>query len=144
MPDSSRPGAVASPLADLLAHLTDSAQVRDALAEAAGLPARPAYPALPALEELRQLWAQLRTDSQLRESMKPAALDAGPLNSASLVQRALGLMRNTSPGYLRHFIAYLDVLSCLEQMQADGVAGADTATTTTGGKRRRSRARRSG
>jgi hypothetical protein len=70
-----------------------------------------------ALTQAREVWAQVRTDSQLRASLHEVPADAGPLNSGMLVHRALHLMRAVSPGYLQHFIAYADTLSSLEQLQ---------------------------
>ena len=87
------------------------------------------YPELPLLQQFRTLWAGLRTESQLRQSLEPVAGDAGPLNSAVLVHRSLNLMRTLSPGYLQHFIAYADTLSSLEQLQ-QAVAPLITATDT--------------
>jgi hypothetical protein len=39
------------------------------------------------------------------------------LNSAVLVHRSLTLMSELSPGYLQHFLMYLDNLAWLEQLQ---------------------------
>jgi len=72
---------------------------------------------LPALDDARRLWTELRSRSQLRQSLQQAPADAGPLNSGVLVHRALALMRTLSPGYLQHFLAYVDALSWLQQMQ---------------------------
>ena len=82
-----------------------------------------------ALTEAREVWAQVRTDSQLRASLHDVPADAGPLNSGMLMHRALHLMRAASPGYLQHFIAYADTLSSLEQLQ-QAVAPLITATDT--------------
>ena len=82
-----------------------------------------------ALTEAREVWAQVRTDSQLRASLHDVPADAGPLNSGMLVHRALHLMRAASPGYLQHFIAYADTLSSLQQLQ-QAVAPLITATDT--------------
>lgn len=89
-------------------------------------------PPVPAvLDEARRVWTQVRTDSQLRASLDDVPADAGPLNSGMLVHRALHLMREVSPGYLQHFIAYTDTLSSLERLQlhlgAQTPAGADPA-----------------
>ncbi|HEY1035435.1 MAG TPA: DUF2894 domain-containing protein [Pseudoxanthomonas sp.] len=86
-----------------------------------------------ALTQAREVWAQVRTDSQLRASLHEVPADAGPLNSGMLVHRALHLMRAVSPGYLQHFIAYADTLSSLEQLQqavAPLTAAADAPRTT--------------
>ncbi|WP_407069807.1 DUF2894 domain-containing protein [Luteibacter sahnii] len=76
------------------------------------------YPDLPLLDEVRRLWTQVRSESQLRLSHEPAPSGAGPLNSAALVYRAIALMREQSPDYLRHFLSYVDDLSWLEQVHA--------------------------
>ncbi len=53
--------------------------------------------------------------------------NAGPLNSSSLVHRSLALMREVSPGYLRHFLSYVDALAWPGQLGGDGaVPGNDT------------------
>lgn len=79
----------------------------------------PAGQAPAALEEARRVWTQVRTDSQLRASLDDLPADAGPLNSGKLVHRALHFMRDVSPGYLQHFIAYTDTLSSLERLQQE-------------------------
>lgn len=66
---------------------------------------------------MRIQWEQLHADSRLRITLQQAPAEGGPLNSAVLVHRMLTLMQETSPGYLRHFVAYADALSWLEQMQ---------------------------
>jgi hypothetical protein len=89
---------------------------------------RAAYPELSALAEFRQRWSTLRADSQLQQSVTHTSADAGPLNSAALASRAIALMRELSPGYLRAFLAYVDDLAWLEQLgsaaPATGGAGA--------------------
>lgn len=75
---------------------------------------------LPALDDARRLWTELRSRSQLRQSLQQAPSDAGPLNSGVLVHRALALMRTLSPGYLQQFLAYVDALSWLQQLHHAG------------------------
>jgi len=110
----------ASPLSDLLATLAVHAHTqappvpRDAPRDTA--PA-PAFPALPAISEFRDLWATVRNESQKRISLAQGPGDGGPLNSAVLVHRSLTLMSELSPGYLQHFLMYLDNLAWLEQLQ---------------------------
>ncbi len=101
-------GAAAGPLAVLLDRL------------AAGRAADDGYPELPALEEFRRLREALRARRQLSQALAPAALAVGPLNSAALARRAVALMQAASPGYLRHFIEYADVLGWLERMHDAG------------------------
>jgi len=87
---------------------------------AATAAARLAAPQLPAVEEARRLWTELRSRSQLRQSLQQAPADAGPLNSGVLVHRSLALMRTLSPGYLQHFLSYVDALSWLQQLHDGG------------------------
>ncbi|PYE22248.1 hypothetical protein C7410_111181 [Paraburkholderia silvatlantica] len=75
------------------------------------------------VEYFRQTWSRVRAEKQLRQSLDQVPRNAGPLNSSSLVHRALSLMREVSPGYLQQFLAYADALSWLEQLNASvGVA----------------------
>lgn len=76
----------------------------------------PHFPELPMLGDFRQLWSRLRTESQLRQSLQPAPANAGPLNSSALAHRSIALMRESSSGYLQHFLGYLDALSWMEQL----------------------------
>ena len=108
-----------------LRSLVAALQARDGDAPAPG----PSPVAPSALTEAREVWAQVRIDSQLRASLHDVPADAGPLNSGMLVHRALHLMRAASPGYLQHFIAYADTLSSLQQLQ-QAVAPLITATDT--------------
>lgn len=101
-------------------------------------PGQAAYPELLALADFRQLWATLRTDNQLRQSISHAPADAGPLNSTALASRAITLMRELSPGYLRSFLAYVDDLAWLEQMGATGTGNPSSAIAPKKRARRRS------
>ncbi len=95
-----------------------------------------AYPELAALDDFRRLWSTLRTGSQVRKSLADVPTGAGPLNSAALAHRALTLMGGLSPDYLRTFLAYVDTLSWLEQMQDAGVLTGKDAPQTASGKPR--------
>ncbi|QNH11524.1 DUF2894 domain-containing protein [Xanthomonas sp. SI] len=100
---------------------------------------------LPALDDARRLWTELRSRSQLRQSLQQAPADAGPLNSGVLVHRALALMRTLSPGYLQHFLAYVDALSWLQQMQdADVLATQQKPGAAIGKKPTRGKPRKRG
>ncbi|WP_175946011.1 DUF2894 domain-containing protein [Caballeronia sp. BCC1704] len=70
------------------------------------------------LEYLRGVWSKVSAERQLRESQQKVPKNAGPLNSSSLVHRSLALMREASPEYLQHFLAYVDTLSWMEEMTA--------------------------
>ncbi|PPU36929.1 MULTISPECIES: DUF2894 domain-containing protein [unclassified Xanthomonas] len=96
------------------------------------------FPELPALDDFRRTWTTVRTASQVRQSLQDAPKDAGPLNSSVLVHRCITLMRERSPGYLQHFLGYVDALSWLEQMQSGGVL-ADDAAAPLPAPRKRSR-----
>jgi len=130
-----------SALGDLLHQLADHGLTKTA--PVAATPQPGAFPEMPALGEFRQTWAKVRTDSQLRQSLVQASEDAGPLNSGVLVNRAIHLMRDLSPGYLQHFVAYVDALSWLEQMQSEGIlATQETQRTAVARKPARKAARK--
>lgn len=88
------------------------------------------------LGDFQKLWSEVRSESQLRQSLAFVPANAGPLNSAALVQRSLALMHALSPGYLQHFLAYVDDLSWLEQL---GECAAGKASTRSSTPRKRSR-----
>ncbi len=79
-------------------------------------------PDLPVLDYFRETWSKVSTEKQLRQSLEQVPDNAGPLNSNSLVHRALSLMREVSPGYLQQFLSYVDALSWMERL-AGPVAG---------------------
>lgn len=80
-------------------------------------------PLIPALDEFQQLWSRIRIDSLLRQCLDSLPEDAGPLHSSVLTYRAMALMQEISPEYLQHFIAYVDVLTWMEQLDAGSTAG---------------------
>lgn len=94
------------------------------------------YPALPVLDEFRQLWSRLRTESQLQQSLEQVPANAGPLNSGTLVHRSIALMRDVSPGYLQHFVAYADALSWMEQLGPVAPLAADAPRAPASGRKR--------
>ncbi|MFC7521050.1 DUF2894 domain-containing protein [Xanthomonas populi] len=97
------------------------------------------FPELPALEDFRRTWTTVRTASQVRQSLQEAPKDAGPLNSSVLVHRCISLMRECSPGYLQHFLGYVDALSWLEQLHSGGALASDDAAPVAPGKKRSKR-----
>jgi Protein of unknown function (DUF2894) len=100
------------------------------------------YPELTTLDQFQKLWSRMRTESQLRQSLEHAPENAGPLNSSALVHRSIALMRDVSPGYLQHFVSYVDDLSSLEQLGHGAAAVArDVPQAATIGKRPRAKAR---
>ncbi len=120
-----------SPQRSSLRELTDQL-AREAPAD------RAAYPELPALADFRQLWSTLRADSQLQQTVDHTPTDVGPLNSAALASRAIALMRELSPGYLRAFLAYVDDLAWLEQWGSISPVGTSSASPTKKRMRRKS------
>jgi len=90
------------------------------------------YPEISALADFRRLWSTLHTDSQWRQSAMPVPANAGPLNSAALASRAITLMRELSPTYLRAFLAYVDDLAWLEQLDNQSLG----TSSASGGKKR--------
>ncbi|MFM0667360.1 DUF2894 domain-containing protein [Paraburkholderia sediminicola] len=141
----------ASPADDAVAHaanepahatlksLVDYIASQDHVPAAIGLPRAASYPELPALDYFREVWSKVRTEKQMRQSLEQVPGNAGPLNSSSLVHRALSLMREVSPGYLKQFLSYVDALSWMEQMNGGAApAGKDAPRA---GKSARGKAR---
>lgn len=124
-PDTTAATSPAGPLRELLDYLADGTCAD-----------RAAYPDIPALADFRQLWSTLRAESQLQQSVAHVPTDAGPLNSTALASRAIALMRELSPAYLRSFLAYVDELSWLDNLGSVGAAATAGAPAT------RKRARR--
>jgi len=101
-------------LASLIAHQSPSRQPG---VMAGNMPLSGAsYPELAAMDYFRGTWTRLSTNRQLRQSQEQVPDNAGPLNSSSIVSRSLTLMRELSPGYLEHFLAHLDALSWMDQL----------------------------
>jgi len=124
----------------LLAHA--AATRGDNTVAATSRAAAPAMPEMELLGEFRKIWSSVRTESQLRQSMEEAPENSGPLNARALVQRAVGLMRELSPGYLQHFLAYVDDLSWIEQMNGSAMPlHRDAAQGEAPKKRTRAKAR---
>lgn len=127
----------ASALGDLLEYAASlTASGGDGGEEAAP---RSRFPELAALDDFRDLWSSLHMRRQLRQSLAQTAADAGPLNSGRLVHRALTLMRQLSPGYLQQFLAYVDLLSWMEQMHGSAALPARPAAPPPPSRRARSR-----
>lgn len=112
--DPATPGEPVPSRPDTLAALNDHI-ARHAL------PAPAAWPELAMLDDFRKTWSRISTDTRLRQSRDQVPTNAGPLNSSSLVHRALSLMREQSPAYLQHFLSYVDALSWLDQMNGGDV-----------------------
>ncbi|UDM53943.1 DUF2894 domain-containing protein [Cupriavidus sp. MP-37] len=75
----------------------------------------------------RETWARVSVEQQFRQSLERVPENAGPLNTDHLVHRALSLMRETSPEYLRHFLSYVEGMAWLEQLSAAAAAQKEAA-----------------
>ncbi len=69
---------------------------------------------------LRTTWSALHAQQRVTHALASKPPQAGPLNSEQLVHRALLMMREVSPDYLRHMVATVDVLCWGEQLQQGG------------------------
>ena len=76
---------------------------------------QPGQPDPATIEYFRDLAVRVRIERQARQALAQAPANAGPLNSAFLAYRALALMQEQSPTYLRRFLTYLDALASLER-----------------------------
>lgn len=134
--------STADAMSGLIGYIAEQAALRDEVA-ADGATPRAAFPQLAALDDFRALWSAVRVENQTRVSLEQVHTDAGPLNSGALVHRSLTLMRESSPEYLQHFMAYVDALTWLERMSDDGVlALEDTTQAAANGRRTRDKPRK--
>ncbi|MBY4895931.1 DUF2894 domain-containing protein [Cupriavidus sp. AU9028] len=121
-PDAKRDPS-AGPLAELTRHLAAQRAATPQLARmdqgAALDPQLTGY--------FRDTWSRVRARGQLRQSLQRVPENAGPLNSSHLLHRALTVMEQASPAYLREFLAYADALAWLE-----GIAPAQGAPVKDG------------
>lgn len=133
----------AGPLAGLVSAIGGQSKALEAVnAARPSLPRRVAHPEPELADYFRGTWNKVRGDRQLRQSLERPPGNAGPLNSDHLAHRALSLMQETSPEYLRQLLTYVDTLSWLERMQAGETGpGKDTPRTSTASPRKKTRAR---
>ncbi|MFQ6309294.1 DUF2894 domain-containing protein [Lysobacter capsici] len=140
--DAATDAPASDAMSGLIGYIAEQAALRDQMATDEATP-RAAFPELAALDDFRQLWSAVRVENQTRVSLEQVLTDAGPLNSGALVHRSLTLMRELSPGYLQHFMAYVDALTWLERMSDDGVlAPDDSSQAAANGKRTRDKPRK--
>jgi len=128
------PSVRSDALSALLDHLARQTAAHGALRDDAAAPA--ATPAQRTLDDVRHTVARARAQSQLRQALEQAPDNAGPLNSASLVHRALTLMHDASPEYLRAFMGYVDTLGWLEGMRMHDARAEKAAPAAAGGAKR--------
>lgn len=119
------PAAVASPgtaLAELtvLVDRLDHAH-GDAASRVAAPRSRTALPKpLKSVAAFQGTWSRLRVEQRLRQALAQVPAQAGPLNSAHIVSRALQTLHDLSPAYLDAFMAHVDALQWLEQASGGG------------------------
>ena len=125
-----QPETQRGPLFELAACIAEQAALRGGSSGSSDLssghaPAgnRSAPTELASLAFFRSTWSRLSAERRLTKSLATVPENAGPLNSHQLVHRALQLMRETSPGYLHHFMTYVDALLWLDQAGAGGAVG---------------------
>ena len=129
-----------SPLAELNLYLAQHSTPEGGDGGALQTPGAPGE--LKAIRQHRKTWSELAVDKQLAQAIEQAPDNAGPLNSSSLVHRALSLMREVSPGYLKQFLSYVDALSWMEQINGGAApAGKDAPRAGSTGKSARGKAR---
>lgn len=108
-----------NPLSELVAYMAAHAAARNHGASSDRHSLAGANPfattELASLAYFRSTWSRLSAERRLTRSLATVPENAGPLNSHQLVHRALQTMRETSPGYLHHFMTYVDALLWLDQ-----------------------------
>lgn len=147
----------ASPLAELLAYISQQAHAHQDSAHpgsapaAANLDSRPKAknsspsrsrqtPELKSVTYFRNEWSKLRTEQQLTQTLAQAPANAGPMNSQHLVLRSLQIMRDIAPDYLQGFMSYIDTLIWLEH--ADPTKAATTRAANAEGEKKPRSAKR--
>ena len=110
-------GRKATSLGELLEHIDrDAAGTSHRPRAGASRPLGAPPAELKALRDFRSTWAQLSVERQLSRSLARAPVKPGPLNSHSLVLRALKQMQDNSPAYLMRFMSYVETLQALERL----------------------------
>jgi hypothetical protein len=96
--------------------LTPLGQLNQHIASATQAPgATVGRPELRSARAFRETWSRLCAEQDVVQAEQRGPENAGPLNSHMLVLRTLGLMRELSPDYLRHFMSHVDTLLWLDQ-----------------------------
>ncbi len=110
---SAMPSAHAAPLTRLnrYIHERTQAQSEQVDPEAAGSTAD-----LKSVRSFSEVWTKIAADQQVVQAADRAPENAGPLNSHRLMLRSLTLMRSLSPDYLGHFLAQMETLLWLDQV----------------------------
>ncbi|MFM2448110.1 MAG: hypothetical protein RIS44_560 [Pseudomonadota bacterium] len=127
-PDAAAPSTTpeAAPPSDTAINALTA--LRQQLDEQATTPARTAW-RTQNTTSLRATWSALHAQQRVTHALASKPPQAGPLNSEQLVHRALLMMREVSPDYLRHMVSTVDVLCWGEQLQQGGKGSVAAATT---------------
>jgi hypothetical protein len=116
-----------SALADLAGHIAlNASSQEDGVASGDAARGLSAPFELKMLPYFRRTWSRLSADRRLSPSHATVPDNPGPLNSHHLVHQALTSMRDLSPGYLSHFMSYVDALLWLDD--ANGTPAATGAS----------------
>lgn len=139
-PTEMAPTTPASPLADLLAYISQQAHGQPDATQPANEAStvnrknrpksktpsashRPQGPELKSVAYYRNEWSKLSTEQQLTQTLAQAPENAGPMNSQHLVLRSLERMRDIAPDYLQGFMSYIDTLIWLDHADPTKPAG---------------------
>jgi len=105
-----------SALVDRLGRARSRPEMRNSAGvDVGGAPPLGSTGPLGAVTAFRATWSRLRAQQRLRQALLQVPAQAGPLNSAQLVSRALQAMHDAAPDYLDAFMAHIDTLLWLEQ-----------------------------
>ena len=121
------PGDIPAATATTAAKTTATGKAAPRPSSRAAAPAPAAE--LKSIRYFKSTWSKLSADRRLNQSRAKVPQNAGPLNSHQLVHRSLTLMRDMSPEYLNRFMAYVDALSWVEQLNGGGGAAAAGAAS---------------
>lgn len=120
-----------SPLARLLQEMRPAAETAWAMPgtppSAALQPVRGQRAENPRVRQFRQQLRKISVQKQVRQAIARAPQNAGPINSHSLVLRALALMQDISPDYLNRFMTHVDALLCLDEAERQRLQPAKAA-----------------
>ena len=114
-PDQVRPlssPVQATPLGALNCYIQSRSQPgADRSTTSAGVPQE-----MQSVRRFSEAWSKMAAHKQVDHAFERAPVNAGPLNSHTLVLRSLVLMRDLSPEYLRRFLSQVDSWLWLEQL----------------------------
>jgi hypothetical protein len=114
-PDAAPPSTTPDPAQQTDTAINALTTLRQQLEAQATTPARTAW-RTQNVTSLRATWSALHAQQRVTHALASKPPQAGPLNSEQLVHRALLLMREVSPDYLRHLVGTVNTLSWAEQL----------------------------